>query len=121
MAETATAELCRILSSARLDLASEKATQAGIEAVLAANLPAGDFEREAVLGPGDRPDFMVGTTAIEVKIQGARKMGIFRQLQRYAGYDRVSDLILISNIAMGLPGEIGGKPAYFISLGRGWL
>lgn len=110
------------LSRARLDLSFEIATQDGVEAVLRELLGAGAVQREYVLGPQDRPDFLVhGCIAIEVKIKGARKRLVFRQLTRYAAHERVTALILVTNLAMGLPAEIGGKPVHVVSLGRAWL
>jgi hypothetical protein len=78
-------------------------------------------KREVVLGPGDRPDFMiVGGIAIEVKLK-ASKRAIYRQCERYCAYDQVTGLILVSATAMGFPEEIHGKSTWVASLGGGWL
>lgn len=78
------------------------------------------FEREVALSRSDRVDFMIGGTAVEVKLAGA-KLSIFKQCERYCQHSRVKALVLVSNIAMGLPRLINGRPAYFASLGRGWM
>ncbi len=112
----------RVLVSARADLSSEKAAQADLAAVLLARLPGVSVEREVRLSSHDVVDIMVdGSVAVEVKLRGQPKASIYRQLKRYAAHDRVKSLILVSNIAMGLPPEIEGKPTGFVSLGRSWL
>lgn len=78
------------------------------------------FERERPLDSRNRPDFMVGEFAVEVKIKGSAR-AIFRQCERYAAFDEVGGLILVTNRAMGFPETINGKPAYLIDLGRAWL
>jgi hypothetical protein len=83
--------------------------------------------REFHLGPGDIVDFMVGDLvpigsglAIEVKIKGQRRE-IFRQLERYCAYPNVREMVLATNVPMGLPDLICGKPVSIVHLGRGWL
>ena len=56
-----------------------------------------------------------------MKLRGARKKDVYRQLCRYAGHPRVSSLLLASNMSMGLPAQIEGKDAYFVKLGEAWL
>lgn len=112
--------LLAALNVMRVDLSSEKRTQADIAAALERGGFA--FEREVRLAPGDVIDFMVeGFIGIEVKLRGAQKKAVFRQLQRYAAHDRVRDLVFASNLSMGLPETIGGKPVWFVALGRAWL
>lgn len=94
--------------------------QAGIEEIFLAK--SFDFEREKRLSPTDIPDFVLaGGLVVECKVRGARKMDIFRQLTRYASHDSVKSIILASNITMGLPVEISGKPIYAVSMARGWV
>lgn len=71
----------------------------------------------------DIPDFFLPSgLAIEVKLKTQRsKMDVFRQLQRYAAHEEVRALLLITNLSMGLPSTIGGKPAYYAALGAAWL
>ncbi|MEX2430496.1 MAG: hypothetical protein WD645_01080 [Dehalococcoidia bacterium] len=107
-----------ILGSRRFGLSSEKVCQSEIEACLRANgVP---YQREARLSDADIVDFVVGTTAIEVKLRGARRR-IFSQLQRYAAHERIDSLLLVTNVPMGLPKEINGKPTHVLNLARAWL
>lgn len=112
--------IARLIGSARCALSTEKAAQADIEAVLrGAGLP---FEREARLGPGDIPDFIVGgAIVIEVKLRSTTRKNIGRQLERYAAYHQVKGLLLVSNIATRLPDTINGKPLLSASLGAAWV
>lgn len=118
--EAHTQRLVALIQCHRFDLSSEKRLQAQIEEVLTANGIA--FEREKHLSALDIPDFLVaGGIAVECKLRGARKMDIYRQLCRYAAHAEVTALILASNVAMGLPPDIQGKPLYAASTSRGWL
>lgn len=109
----------QLVSSARLDLSDEKRTQNDLAEVFTAHGIA--HERECRLSPGDIPDFMIEGLAMEVKLRGARKKDVFKQLERYARHDRVTAIILVTNLTMGLPATLGGKPVYFLALGRAWL
>ena len=115
---TATA-LAGLIRRARLDLSTEKHAQADLERALKQAAIA--YEREVTLAPGDIVDFLVDGVALEVKLRGIGKRRIFKQLERYAGAERVRAVMLASNISMGLPPEIAGKDAYFVSLGQAWL
>ncbi|MCS0497883.1 hypothetical protein NVS89_22590 [Ancylobacter sp. MQZ15Z-1] len=106
------------LAPARFPLSGEKPLQEAIEAHLIESGLA--FEREVTLGPGDIVDFMVGTVAVEVKIKGQRR-AIYRQCERYAGHDSVSAILLVTNVAMGFPPSLKGKPTAVLNLGRAWL
>ena len=109
----------RCIRATRLDLSDEKRAQRMLaESFEAAGLP---FQRELRLAPGDIVDFLVDGIAVELKLRGTPKVAIYRQLRRYATYARVEAIVLASNLAMGLPAEIEGKPAYLVSLGRAWL
>lgn len=108
------------LQHCRADLANEKNTQRQLHQALAAqNLI---FVREHRLDEKSIPDLFNSEhgIAIEVKIKGSKKE-IYRQLLRYSEFHSVKILILCSNKALGLPPLIGGKPAYFIHLGKSWL
>lgn len=113
-------DLARVIRARRCDLSDEKRTQADIaEALVAEGL---SFRREARLAPGDVIDFLVQERfGVEIKLRGARKKDVYRQLQRYAGHDTIEGLLLVSNLSMGLPAEIEGKPVWFLSLGQAWL
>jgi hypothetical protein len=112
------AHVIDLLTSHRLSLSDEKKLQAEISDVFeAASL---DFEREVRLGARDIVDFMVGDLAVEVKVKGSRR-AIYRQLERYCGYDAVTGIVLATNVPMALPTDICGKPTAIADLGRGWL
>jgi hypothetical protein len=79
------------------------------------------WSREARLGPGEVPDFMVDRIAVEVKMNSAQPRAVVRQLERYARHQAVGSLILLSNRAIALPRTLEGKPVYNVSLGKAWL
>lgn len=112
--------IAAIICRARCDLSNEKATQADLEKVLIGADRA--FIREARLGPGDIPDFLIDDRfVVEVKLRSTGKKNVFRQLSRYAAYPKVEGLLLVSNLSMSLPAEIGSKPAVMVGLGVAWL
>ena len=119
----ASADACKIIGLIRrhrLDLSNEKATQQQLADLFTAQNIL--FEREKCLSTKDIVDFLVqGGIAVEVKLHGAKKMSVYRQLKRYATHNEVSELVLITNLSMGLPPEIEGKPVYYASLGAAWL
>jgi len=118
--ELLVALIASALRKARVPLSNEKATQNAIAELFAA-LDI-DHTREHKLGPAARVDFFLPPNlVIEVKINRARPAQIFRQLVRYAKYETVAALVLVTNRAMGLPKTIGGKPAYYLSIGTAWL
>lgn len=84
--------------------------QEGIELALTGT--GTDVDREAVLSPRNRIDFLSGTVGIEVKTRGSRA-AIIRQLGRYAREPRIEALILATpsrKILTGLPTDILGVP-----------
>jgi hypothetical protein len=108
-----------LIRAAKIDLSSEKRAQADVERVLTA---AGvEFLREEPLSATDIVDFLVGGIALELKLRGARKKEVYKQLCRYARNPRVETILLASNMSMGLPSQIEGKDAYFVKLGEAWL
>lgn len=118
--------IVHLLTSHRLSLSDEKQLQEQIATVLSgAGL---HFRREHRLAPGDIVDFLVlnqaeppiAGVAIEIKIKGNRR-DIFRQVERYCGHAAVTEIVLATNVPMGLPALIGGKPVSVAALGRGWL
>lgn len=113
--------VCEAIALGRVSLSTEKEAQAGIEGLLVAAFGREAVKREHRLSNADIPDFMVGGVVVEVKVRGANKMATFKQMKRYAAYPEVTDLVLATSLSMGLTEDIGGKPAYYVSLGRGWL
>jgi hypothetical protein len=109
-------DLRDILGNVRLDLSHESRAQEGIAAALtAAGVP---FEREVVLAPTDRIDFLLpGGLGVEVKLACGRSP-LLRQLHRYAGHDRIHALILVTADPrlQRLPPTILGKPMASIAL-----
>lgn len=114
-------EIVRLLQRHRFDLSTEKHLQEGVQKAFDA---AGvSFEREKRLSSTDIPDFFVkGGIVVECKMRKkAKKMEVYRQLSRYAEHKEVTTIILASNLSIGLPAEIQGKPVYSASLSHGWL
>lgn len=111
--------IIQLLRSSTIDLSNEKRAQADVEKVL--KLSGISFEREVRLSAEDVVDFIVDGVAIELKLKGAKKMEVYRQLCRYARHPSVTVLVLASNLSMGLPAVIEGKDAYFVKLGEAWL
>lgn len=109
-----------VLSSARFDLADEKACQEQMHAHLTANL-SWPVKREPRLTPRDIPDFMVEGVAVEVKMKHQRPADIIRQLERYARLPMVTALVLASNRPCNIPACMNGKPVLGVSLGKAWL
>lgn len=116
-AETAR-ELVRLIERLRLPLAREKVLQRELAPHL--DRVGVDIRREHDLGDGDIIDFLIDGVGLEIKIKGQRR-AIFRQCERYCGHDALQALVLATNVAMGLPSTILGKPVFVASLGRGWL
>lgn len=111
-------EIVLFLRARRFPLNDEKALQAMLSQEFS---NAGiEHEREVVLAPGDKVDFMVGAVAIEVKIRESKRK-IYNQCARYMEHERVSSLVLLTATAIGLPPEICGKPIFYVSLSRSWL
>ena len=109
-----------LLRASRFDLSTETATQFDIGRTLATEgVP---HRREARLSPRDRIDFLTADgLGIEVKIRGQRRPAVLRQLERYAEHDAVKALVLLTNVAVGFPATLNGKPLHVISMGRAWL
>jgi len=136
-------KVVQALGRYRIDVTTEKATQAAISQVLLdSNLA---HEREYPLDGGRESliDFFIrerrmafkgqlkdGTDGgrktyergigIEVKLDGGAH-DIYRQLERYCKTGKLTAILLVTNRAMGLPKEIAGVPAYYFALGRQWL
>lgn len=112
--------VARLIAKTRISVSTEKAMQSDLERLLtAASIP---FAREHRLSDTDIPDFIVGDgVVLECKLRGARKILIFKQLERYAAHARVKALVLVSNVSMGLPEFINGKPLYHVSVSTAWM
>jgi len=114
------AELCSLLTKYRFDLSDEKSLQSEMEDVFIAEDI--DHKREYRLSNKDIVDFMLcDSIAVECKLKGHQKKAIYRQLCRYAEHNEVKELVLVSNISMGLPQSINEKPLYYINLTNSWM
>lgn len=111
-------DIVTALSRCRFSLAREKETQAEIAAIF--DRASIGHRREVDLGDRNIIDFMLGEIGIEVKIDGSKR-AIFAQCKRYCETGKLSDLILVTNVATGFPPAIAGVPCFVVSLGKGWL
>lgn len=111
--------LAVLLESERLPASTELRLQDAIEALLKDS--GVTYEREVHLSASDRPDFMVGAVAIEVKIHGGLS-DVSRQLLRYTQHERVCEVLLVTSRTQlaRVPRMLSGKPI-FVSLQMGGL
>lgn len=108
-----------LIRASKIDLSNEKQAQADVEHILIkAEIR---YEREVRLTDQDIIDFLIQGVGVELKLKGARKKEVYRQLCRYARHPRIDVLLLASNLSMGLPATIEGKDVYFVKLGEAWL
>ncbi|HEX2679628.1 MAG TPA: hypothetical protein VHM19_23425 [Polyangiales bacterium] len=102
-------DVLRCLSAHRFDATTEERLQLGIASALStAGL---ELEREVVLAPGSRIDFLSANgIGIEVKIDGS-ETSVLRQLMRYAESDRVTALVLFTTRSkhLSMPAMLRGK------------
>lgn len=109
-------KLAVVLSRFRYRFTTEAELQAGIADALSAKGIA--FEREKILTPSDRPDFLVGTIAIEVKIGGS-VASLLRQCSRYLKLEAVTELLIVAGstrLATQIPRELCGKPVEVLNV-----
>lgn len=79
------------------------------------------YAEEARLSAKDIVDVLTADgVAIECKIKG-QPMAIWRQIERYAQYEEVKSIILLTAKHMGVKPEIGGKPVHIVKVGMGWI
>lgn len=114
-------DIIQALRSKRFILENEKALQAEMAVFLAERFPVLLIEREFNLDPFNHIDFLLDNRiGVEVKIKGAKRE-IFRQCERYCDFELIQIFILVTNLSMGFPEEINGKPCYVVKLGQAWL
>lgn len=109
------AHLCKVFSAYRYNFQDENTLQEGMAVALARNAIA--FEREVRLDAKNRPDFMVGAVAIEVKIKGTFAQ-FLRQAHRYLALEQISALIVVGTPKWmpAVPNTLLGKPVYTVRL-----
>lgn len=115
---TSVRHILDLLAGLRLPLSTEKRLQGAIADEF--DRAGVVYDRECRLSNSDIIDFRIGDIGIEVKIKGAKR-SIYHQIERYAEHSDIKELILISNVAMGFPAEVKGKPVYIHNLSRAWL
>jgi hypothetical protein len=100
-------------AAARLRFTTEAHLQEGLARLFA---EAGIRARpQARLSRRDRPDFLIGTVAVEVKVKGS-PAEVRRQLARYVAHDAVTAVVLVTRCARHreLAGQLGGKPVHVV-------
>lgn len=109
--------LARVIHNARGRLLF--GTEAQLQQACAELFAAERFDAAAQqqLGPGERPDFMIGGLAVELKVKGTAD-ALTRQLRRYAAHDEVRGIVVVTSRARhrGIPREISGKPVRVVWL-----
>lgn len=111
-------EIEKILRSSKIKHSTESEMQDDIERLLSKS--GIEYQREFRFSPKDRVDFLVEGIAIECKTAG-NPMRVHRQIERYAKYDEVKSIILITSKFMKVKPEINGKPASVIHAGAAWI
>jgi hypothetical protein len=114
-ADDAAAQVVAGIRSAavRLRFTTEAHLQEGLSRLFAeANIAA---RREVRLSRRDRPDFLIGTVAVEVKVKGS-PAEVRRQLARYLSHDAINAVVLVTRCARHreLAGQLGGKPVHVV-------
>lgn len=107
--------ICKVFSSYRYNFQDEDTLQEGMAVALTRHNIA--FEREVRLDAKNRPDFMIGSTAVEVKIKGTFSE-FLRQADRYLALDQITALIVVGTPKWmpAVPTELRGKPIYTVRL-----
>ena len=114
-------DIIEILNKKRFLLHDEKELQRQVHTELLKHFRTDQLEAEHYLDKGSIIDFFIlPGIGIEVKIKGGKRE-IYRQCIRYCGFERIKALILLTNISIGFPEEINGKPCYIVKLGKAWL
>lgn len=110
------AEIAELLGQYQFNFADEKELQEGIATVLTS---AGvSFTREFVLDQRSTIDFLIGkSVGLEVKIKCPINQ-LITQLHRYAQYDQLSHLILVTTRMrhQNMPATLNNKPLEVVHL-----
>ena len=115
-------QLAEFLYQRPFRIASERMLQDDVERAFISEGIA--YEREKRLSATDRVDFLVGRTALELKVKGQRRRHQ-AQIERYASHDCVDAVVLLTNVPMARSAvsTIGPmkKPCFYVFLGRSAL
>ncbi len=113
-------EILKALSSLRINpVIEEYELQNKIAEALAAT--GISFTREYKLGPRSRVDFLTNDgIAIEVKKGKPNRVQVIRQLEKYAAFEDVTEIILVVEKNLDVPREINGKPCMSFGLNKLW-
>jgi len=113
-------EVVRVLGALRAPQAAQEAElQQTVEDCLRESGIA--FTREAVLGPRARIDFLTESgVGIELKKGRPESRSLRRQLERYAEYEKVQSLVVLTQKSALLPAKVKGKACVQISLNQLW-
>jgi hypothetical protein len=75
------------------------------------------FSREHRLGPKSRVDFFVDGIAMEVKAGKPNSRRLEQQIERYAAFNEVSEVIIVvERNLFHMPELANGKPVHYVSL-----
>lgn len=107
--------ICKVFSAYRYNFQDESTLQEGMAVALSNNSVA--HAREVRLDAQNRPDFMIGSVAVEVKIKGTFAE-FLRQANRYLELDQISALIVVGTPKWmpAVPATLRGKPIYTVRL-----
>lgn len=112
-------EIFDLLRNKRFMLSNEKSVQADIEKLFKSLSVS--HKREHILDENNIIDFLMDNgVGIEVKIKG-QKRAMYKQCERYAQFEDIKQLILLTSVSTGMPQEINNKPIHVLNLSRAWL
>lgn len=113
--------IMNILKGKRFPLQDEKVLQAHIEYALRMSIALPDIQRERILDAHSTIDFFLyDSIGMEIKIKG-QKRSIYKQCERYCGFEEIKQLILVTGMSMGFPAQLNGKDVYVFNLSTAWL
>lgn len=107
-------EVLAAIRAHRFRFANERQLQVGV--AIALEKAGLDPRLEVRLSPEERVDLVCDVVGIEVKVAGTTR-AVLRQLTRYAKYDEIAALVLVTTRAhYGLPATLFGKPLRIVNL-----
>jgi len=111
-------ELYGALQHVKFDLSSEKSLQLQIAKRL--DEKGISYKKEFIFDKTSTIDFLIDDIGVEIKIKGAKK-DIYKQCLRYSTYEQVKQILLVTNVAQGMPKTLNEKPVYILNLANAWL